>query len=146
MIDEGAQNLSLAVSLAIGIGQQQLALYASDNLAVVYAKSKNPLMAIQSFEQSLSIYKELNDEKGIVYCLGNLGAINANEKKYYQAAEYYEQLLKIQEQTLLRSKRLMILSTLRLYTPSWKNWISQSLSGREPDVAMHKNDEKKPSV
>ncbi len=144
MIDEGAKNLSLAVSLAIGIGQQQLALYASDNLAVVYAKSKNPLMAIQSFEQSLSIYKELNDEKGIVYCLGNLGAINANEKKYYQAAEYYEQLLKIQEQTLAPLETLDdLINIAALYTQLEELDKAKPFWERALDVAMQlKNDEK----
>jgi tetratricopeptide (TPR) repeat protein len=97
-IEQAALNLEKAYDMAIKINDLQLAVYSSDNLAVIFARAKQPQRAGEFFEKSLSIYQELNDEKGIVFCLGNLGAINANQKNYYKAADYYEQLLNIQQQ------------------------------------------------
>lgn len=105
---DGISNLERSFLMASAINQPQLSLYASDNLAVIFARRKQPDKATEYFEKSLSIYQQLNDEKGIVFCLGNLGSLNANQRNYYKAADYYEQLLGIQGQSLSPQEILMI--------------------------------------
>jgi tetratricopeptide (TPR) repeat protein/CHAT domain-containing protein len=95
--DDGVSNINKAYDMAMAIGQPQLALYCSDNLAVEYAKKKEFKSSVDWFEKSLALYKQINDENGIAFCLGNLGAINANLGVYYKAVDYFEQLLTIQQ-------------------------------------------------
>lgn len=97
-VEEGVSNLKFAFDFANQMNQPQLAVYSSDNLAVIYARNKNFEGASQCFDSSLQIYKEINDQKGVLYCLGNLGVINANLGNLYKAADYYEQLLSMQVQ------------------------------------------------
>jgi tetratricopeptide (TPR) repeat protein/CHAT domain-containing protein len=95
----GIRNISKAYNMAMAIGQPQLALYCSDNLAVEFAKQKQFEPSVIWFEKSLAIYQQLNDGNGITFCLGNLGAINANLGQYSKAVDYFEQLLAIQQLT-----------------------------------------------
>lgn len=90
-------NVDAAFSLALSIDQPQLALYASDNLAVGLARAKQFEQASNYFEKSLGVYRTINDTRGVVFCLGNLGVINANIGNLYKAADFFEQLLVIQE-------------------------------------------------
>jgi tetratricopeptide (TPR) repeat protein len=143
-VEQGCKNLSLAVELAIRIGQNQLALYASDNLAVVFAKNKKLGKAAEYFEKSLSIYKELNDEKGIIYCLGNLGALNANQGNYYLAADFYEQLLKIQEQSITPLETLEdLINIAALYMQMEEVEKANPFWNRALEVALQVNNKEK---
>jgi tetratricopeptide (TPR) repeat protein len=116
-IELATKNLDAAFDMAIQIGQPQLAVYCSDNLAVILARSRNLEMASNYFEKSLGVYRNLNDRQGISYCLGNLGVINANLGNLYKAASYYEELLSMQDQANI-TKELIddILNIAAIYT------------------------------
>jgi tetratricopeptide (TPR) repeat protein len=116
-IDKSVSNLDAAFTMALQIGQPQLAVYCSDNLAVILARNRNLELASVYFEKSLGVYRSLNDTQGISYCLGNLGVINANLGNLYKAVGYYEELLSLQDQTRV-TKELIddILNIAAIYT------------------------------
>ncbi|MCL2924348.1 MAG: tetratricopeptide repeat protein [Trichodesmium sp. MAG_R04] len=54
--------------------------------------------ALESYEQVLSIRKELEDKKGIAQTLNNIGDVYINQRKYSQAIEVLQQSLTIHRQ------------------------------------------------
>lgn len=141
---DGISNLERSYYMATAINQPQLALYASDNLAVIFARGKQPDKATEYFGKSLSVYQQLNDEKGIIFCLGNLGSLNANQRNYYKAADYYEQLLGLQQQSLSPQENLDdLINIAALYNELDETEKAKGMWEKALEVSQQVDDPKK---
>ena len=64
--------------------------------------------AIQSWEQALTIYREIKDRKGEAFSLNNLGNAYNNLREYQKAIDFYQQSLAIDKQTIQSKLSLTI--------------------------------------
>lgn len=150
-VDEAIANLQLSNRFAIKMNQLPLAVYSSDNLAVIFARNKRFEEASDYFDKSFETYRELNDTNGMVYCLGNLGIINANLGNLYKAADYYERLFDLQESINSPSETLddllniaTIYTRLEEYAKAKKYWerassLTEQLNSIEKERLVYAN-------
>ncbi len=100
---EGLSWLEKAFYLADSIKQPELAVHCSDIIAVYYAQTDRPELAIEQFNRSLVIYKTISDAQGIAYCLGNLAVINAGVGNLAESAKQFEELILFKRQNGISS-------------------------------------------
>jgi tetratricopeptide (TPR) repeat protein len=67
------------------------------NRAGILARDQGDYPAAQAlFEESLSLYREIGDERGIAYQLNNLGIVARYQRDYARAVMLYQQSLELQ--------------------------------------------------
>ncbi len=116
-IENSVRRLEVALKLSEMQDLPQLAVYCSDNLAVICAKNNQYERAVEFFENSLGHYQELNDTRGMAYCLNNLGVINANLNSLHKAAHFFEKLLALKSSSDNSSEKLEEIQNIAmLYT------------------------------
>ena len=95
--DEAIKIGSEAKILAEQLNYQEGLAYALKFIGVGYFKQGNYVEASINFEQSLEIFKTIDNENGIANILGNLGTIHGTLGDNEQAIEYHLQSLEIAE-------------------------------------------------
>ncbi|MBL4657614.1 MAG: tetratricopeptide repeat protein, partial [Flavobacteriales bacterium] len=68
------------------------------NLGIVYEFEGNIQKAIEYYNQSIELYRELGNDEGVANNLNNLGAVSFYQGDYNQAIDYWYRALKIQEE------------------------------------------------
>jgi tetratricopeptide (TPR) repeat protein len=68
-------------------------------LGVVVVSKSDPTAAIRYYEDSLALYHEIGDKKGITVCLNNMGNVAAGQNDYAAAARYYQEALAMARET-----------------------------------------------
>lgn len=85
---EARDHLQAALSLARTLHDKPSMALALRRLGVVTAR-QDRAAAIPFYEESLALYRELQDETGEAACLNNLGNIATREGQFDQAETYY---------------------------------------------------------
>jgi signal transduction histidine kinase len=71
----------------------------SRRIGYTYLKQRKYTKALPAYQKSLSIFKQINDIKGIALCYNRIGFILFNQEKHDTALKYYQQSLAIYVQT-----------------------------------------------
>ncbi|MBW8051816.1 MAG: tetratricopeptide repeat protein [Cytophagales bacterium] len=79
-----------------------------NNIAIIYYEQENYAKSLEYDRQSLKVYKELRDKKGIGRSLNNIGEVYKIQGRYLEAEAYYLQSLKAFEK--LGDKQLIAAS------------------------------------
>ncbi|HDP55388.1 MAG TPA: tetratricopeptide repeat protein, partial [Bacteroidetes bacterium] len=100
---EGLSWLEKAFYLADSINQPELAVHCSDIIAVYFAQTNQPELAIDQFNKSLVIYNSISNAKGVAYCLGNLAVVNAGVGNLAESAKQFDELILFKRQNNISS-------------------------------------------
>lgn len=87
---------------------RQLIAANLNNIAIIYYEQENYAKSLEYDRQSLKVYKELKDKKGIGRILNNIGEVYKIQGRYLEAEAYYLQSLKAFEK--LGDKQLIAAS------------------------------------
>ncbi len=68
-----------------------------------WKKNKKYEKALDCFNQSLTLNKEIDDKKGIAISLSKLAEILYNQGEYQQAITYYSQVIEIRKEIIDKS-------------------------------------------
>lgn len=72
---------------------------ALNNIGFHYMNLGDFSGAMNHYNKSLQIQRDIGDKKAIAYTLNNIGVLNDNHGHFEEALKYYKQSLKIQEET-----------------------------------------------
>jgi len=98
-----------AKDLAEAAGFAEGKAYALKNIGIAYYYKSNYVEALQNYEQSLEIFKSLNDNRGIANLLSNIGVIYYDRGDVTKALDYHLQSLRYSE---LSKDKLRVLTAL----------------------------------
>ena len=98
--------------------------YASslNNLGIAYSSQGEYQRAIDHFQQSLEITREIGDRNGEARSLGSLGLAYSSQGDYQRAIDHFQQSLKIQQQIGDRNGEARSLNNLGLAYSSQKDY------------------------
>ena len=86
---------------------------------IVHLKKNATAKALQYFEESLTLYKELHDTSSLAIISGNLGMIQYERGEYLKAAEYYHQAIQIFEKN---NEKENVANTYNNLGNVYRNW------------------------
>jgi CHAT domain-containing protein len=71
---------------------------ALNNMGMLMGSVERHQQALENYQQSLKIYREIDEPDGILTALGNIGIEYAEMNQYVQAEKYYRQALPLSQQ------------------------------------------------
>ena len=95
--DSGFYYAQLMLEFAQKKGLKKYIAAALTTQGVSYAVRSNHTKAIDYFNKSLIVRREISDNEGIANCLNNLGMIYKEQGNYSKSIEYFTQSLKIRD-------------------------------------------------
>jgi len=81
-------------------------------LGLISIEMKNPVLANDSYEKGLEIYRSLGDLRGSAMLLNNLGNVAVNQGNFKLAFDYYEQSLRLAREIGSRKGEALLLGNL----------------------------------
>ncbi|MFY9310993.1 MAG: tetratricopeptide repeat protein [Bacteroidia bacterium] len=123
---------------------------AFNNIGYVYKQQGNTTKALEWYDKSLKIRKQLDDKKGIAISFNNIGLIYNNLGDISKALDYYKSALKIQNEIndsrgiAISSNNIGYIYCIQGDVPRALEWYDKSLKireelGEKTDIAISYN-------
>ncbi len=125
-------------ALEIGQGQdQRLKLEALNNMALVYRKTGQPKRALELFEQTLPLRREVGDRAGEATTLNNMASVYRATGQPKRALELYEQTLPLRREVGDRAGEAATLNGLAYLLMEMQHY-EEALTAFEQSVQLER--------
>ena len=95
------------------LGDKRLIATVLNNIGEIYQEQSNYREALNYYQQSLDIEKEIGNQAGFAISLNSIGMVHGQQGDYQKALHYLDQALKIAEEIGEESIKTAVSANIR---------------------------------